>query len=277
MYTCYIYNTCADIACTALPTAVITTPPVVKETESTLELGCLATGAPLPTITWSRNGITFDPADTRVFLSGGNLTVSNVSAGDSGDYHCIATSTAGQVSASVSVAVVMVSPNNTIVTLRGNDIILDCVDMLVVEAPLLWSFEGEDVVLSDKNIVIENGSLLIRSVDLDDMGVYVCSVGDVMLNYSLQVLAAPRIVSLTEGPCDSPAAIIVPSDEILIINCSAFGIPPPRVALVFQGMEVVSVIHSLPFLPHYTPLSLPFFPTIPTIPHSFFPTTPHFI
>ncbi len=234
---------CIDLMSVDRPTATITTPPVVIETGSTLQLGCLATGAPAPMIVWSRNGMTFDPDDVRVSMAGGSLIVVNTTLNDSGDYQCIATSSAGTVSASLSVAVVTVSANaSDIVTVRSASVILDCVDMLVVEAPLQWGFEGTVVILSDKYTVLENGSLLVRDVDVADMGVYECVVGDVVLTHSLQVQAAPFIIALTEGSCENPGSLSIDSDATLLLNCTAYGIPPPTVTLLFEGRELVSVL-----------------------------------
>ncbi len=186
--------------------------------------------------------MTFDPTDERLFISGGSLIIRNSTLSDSGDYQCIAMSSAGTVSDSLPVSVVTVSVNGSdLVTVRGDDVILDCVNMLVVDAPLQWTFEGMIVTLSDKYTVLENGSLLVRSVDVADMGRYECVVGDVILTHLLEVRASPDIVFLTEGPCETPDMLPVDSDDTVLINCTAFGIPPPDVVLLFEGRVLVSV------------------------------------
>ena len=66
----------------------------------TLQLQCQATGAPPPNITWSRDGMTFDPSSERVVMTGRSLEIMNVNEDDSGTYFCIAVSTAGRVAVS---------------------------------------------------------------------------------------------------------------------------------------------------------------------------------
>ena len=66
----------------------------------TLQLQCLATGAPPPEVTWSREGMTFDIDDERVEMMGGSLVITGVNESDSGTYYCTAISTAGRVAVS---------------------------------------------------------------------------------------------------------------------------------------------------------------------------------
>ena len=72
-----------------------------------LQLKCLASGAPLPTIMWSRRGMTFDSTNSRLQLSGNSLTIDDVMQNDTGRYFCCATSSAGTAAASIEVVVVV--------------------------------------------------------------------------------------------------------------------------------------------------------------------------
>ena len=226
---------------TALPTANITTPPVAIATGATLQIDCTATGAPPPTFSWSRNGMTFDPNDERIMISSGSLIISSVGVDDSGDYYCTVTNSAGQVSASVPVAVVNVSDVSVVEVVRGDTVTVDCVDMRAVDAPLRWLFNSSVLELSDKHAVLGNGSLLIRGVDLEDMGDYVCEVGALTFTRTLNVSAAPEIVQFTEGECATPLFLSIDSDETVVLVCSVFGIPPPQVEWFYQGVRQVSL------------------------------------
>ena len=64
-------------------------------------------------------------------------------------------------------------------------------------------------------------------------------------------LAEPQIVEFPEGPCDMPDIIERTTERPVILTCSAFGIPPPSVQWLFQGMIEVGVasIGPTPFLP----------------------------
>ena len=85
----------------ARPVANISGPgDIIITAGMTLQLQCQATGAPPPNITWSRDGMTFDPSSERVVMTGRSLEIMNVNEDDSGTYFCIAVSTAGRVAVS---------------------------------------------------------------------------------------------------------------------------------------------------------------------------------
>ncbi len=69
--------------------------PVVIATGSILQLDCLVSGAPPPTVIWSHDGQVIDP--TRADTSSTSLIINDVLLNDTGRYYCVATSTAGQV------------------------------------------------------------------------------------------------------------------------------------------------------------------------------------
>lgn len=53
--------------------------------------------------------------------------------------------------------------------------------------------------------------------------------------------AAPEITQFSGGPCDDPDTLQVLSNENDLLVCSAFGIPPPNVTLIFKNSIVVSL------------------------------------
>ena len=96
----------------ALPTAIIMQPDIVLDEGRPLELTCITTGAPPPTVIWSRDGMTFDPMDTRITISEESLQITNVIVQDTGTYYCTATSTTGTVATSTMVTVLDVPMEN---------------------------------------------------------------------------------------------------------------------------------------------------------------------
>ena len=61
---------------------------------------CEATGNPVPTISWTRNGYPVDTSNSsRMYLSyeGKQLTIKNVSKTDSAVYRCVAENSLGNV------------------------------------------------------------------------------------------------------------------------------------------------------------------------------------
>ncbi|XP_043928375.1 roundabout homolog 2 isoform X18 [Protopterus annectens] len=62
-------------------------------------LKCQATGDPVPTISWLKDGLSLSLKDTRISLKDqGNLQIKNLRASDSGIYTCVATSSSGETS-----------------------------------------------------------------------------------------------------------------------------------------------------------------------------------
>ena len=232
-----------DFHSAELPTARISGPSsVVLAAGNSLQLDCVTTGSPPPEVVWSRNGSTFDPEDSRIRISGMTLMIVDLNESDSGMYNCIATSSAGQVSVAVPVYVVNVTSDfNVVEAVRGDIVLLDCVDMRELDAPLTWTFNFTELELSDKYTVIDNGSLLIRDVGLTDMGDYTCAVGDIELLHKLQVSAAPTFTMFPEGSCENPSLLMIDSDQNVDFVCAAFGIPPPTVLWVHEMDVLVSV------------------------------------
>ena len=60
-------------------------------------LSCNASGNPVPTISWTRDGSLISSGDQRISFEAGNrrLTITNVSRVDSGEYRCVADNSEG--------------------------------------------------------------------------------------------------------------------------------------------------------------------------------------
>ena len=173
-----------------------------------LELICTGTGAPPPNLSWSVSGQSFSEADDRVTMSGGTLTISDVNEADSGTYYCTAQSSAGIVSSSVNVQVLAVDSilASEVLGTRRQHMQLDCVPGLRQGAQVVWVFEMMSLVDSDKYSITENGSLIVRSIDLADMGVYMCILGDIVINVTLTV----QCMYMYTVKCIAPLNILYP-------------------------------------------------------------------
>ena len=57
-----------------------------------MTLSCNASGNPVPEISWTRDGSPVSSGDQRISFEAGNrqLTITNVSRADSGEYRCVA-------------------------------------------------------------------------------------------------------------------------------------------------------------------------------------------
>ena len=154
-----------------------------------VELVCSGTGAPPPEFSWSVDGRSFSAADNHITMSGGTLTISDANKTDSGVYYCSAQSSAGTVATSVSVQVLELTSllSSEVLGTRGHNMQLDCAPGLRQGAKVVWVFEMMSLADSDKYSITENGSLIVRNIDLADMGVYMCILGDIAINVTLTV------------------------------------------------------------------------------------------
>ena len=69
------------------------------------ELPCVASGFPLPTYSWSRDGDVISSTQERVVRAGGNLVFRQTMVSDSGTYTCVARNDIGQTSSSVTLSI----------------------------------------------------------------------------------------------------------------------------------------------------------------------------
>ena len=77
---------------------ITTQPQVGPVTEGdNVTLSCNASGGPLPTITWTRDGSVLNSSVPRISLEAESreLTITNISRADSGEYRCVANNSEG--------------------------------------------------------------------------------------------------------------------------------------------------------------------------------------
>ena len=62
-------------------------------------LSCNASGIPVPTITWTRNGSVLNSSVPRISFGAESreLTITNINRADSGEYRCVANNSEGNV------------------------------------------------------------------------------------------------------------------------------------------------------------------------------------
>ena len=70
-----------------------------------MTLSCDASGKPVPTISWTRNGSPVNATiDSRFSFSAGDrqLTITNVNRADSGEYRCVASNILGNATSNAA-------------------------------------------------------------------------------------------------------------------------------------------------------------------------------
>ena len=80
----------------------------------------------------------------------------------------------------------------TILARLRQNMLLECSDTLPPGTPVSWEFNSAPLPPSDKHVITTNGSLLVRNVQLQDMGEYRCVVDGVRLTRELVIEGVGR-------------------------------------------------------------------------------------
>ncbi|KAH8254004.1 hypothetical protein KR032_007920 [Drosophila birchii] len=161
-----------------------------QPTSKNLELGtlskvhCKAQGTPAPQVKWTRE--TQLPLPANVTDQNGTLIFHQVSNEQRGQYTCIASNSQGQISATVSINVVVapkfsVPPEGPIEVLETGTAVIHCQAIGEPKPTIRWdkdlSYLNENNTDSERFTIMENGTLEIRDVRPEDEGRYGCTIG----------------------------------------------------------------------------------------------------
>ncbi|KAI8491534.1 hypothetical protein Bbelb_307340, partial [Branchiostoma belcheri] len=157
--------------------AIITTPPL----NQTVRVGepatfhCLATGTPVPMVTWLFNG---GPSGTQQ-PQNAYLQFPSVGLQHMGRYTCVARNLQDRQDTAEAYLTVLMSPEITslsgprLVKLR-EDLRLDCTTVGSPPPAVTWFRDGQLLLTSDRVSFPSQGALLILYVDYADEGQYTC-------------------------------------------------------------------------------------------------------
>ncbi|KAG8556198.1 hypothetical protein GDO81_017962 [Engystomops pustulosus] len=212
-----------------------------KNSSATLE--CIATGIPLPRISWRKDGSILYENSERYFISGsGSLSFPLTDITDSGIYICLATNAAGSSQKKTELMVydppfIIPGPKNITVEVNKQTI-LNCDSRGTPKPKVEWNKNGQLLnTETNRNIyrVLPSGSLLILSPTVDDTGTYVCSTsndaGHDKIEVSLTVLVPPSIA-------DEVTNIFVSKSSSAVIPCTVYGVPHPTVQWLKDGIRL---------------------------------------
>lgn len=161
-----------------------------QPTSKNLELGtvgkvhCRAQGTPNPQIKWTAEG---GDLSEEIEDRNGTLVFRNVTASQSGNYTCFAKNVQGEISATVAITVVvaprfLVFSDGPINVTEMGDAMLHCQATGDPTPTIQWD---KDLVYLSGNEseasryeVLENGTLLLHKVHLEDEGQYGCTIGN---------------------------------------------------------------------------------------------------
>nr|XP_021547233.1 hemicentin-2 [Neomonachus schauinslandi] len=204
-----------------------------------LWLRCAARGSPTPRIGWTIND---RPVTEGVSEQDGGSTLQRVAVTreDSGTYVCWAENRVGRVQA-VSFVHVKEAPVlqgeafSYLVEPVGSSIQLDCVVRGTPAPDIHWIKDGLPLRGSRLRYRLQNGSLTIRSTEMDDAGQYQC-----LAENEVGVVEKVVILVLQSAPVFQvePQDVTVRSGEDVALQCQASGEPVPTVEWLRAGQPL---------------------------------------
>ncbi|KAL8608110.1 hypothetical protein ACOMHN_016565 [Nucella lapillus] len=195
--------------------------------DSRFELECVARGIPTPVVTWMLNG---RPLAASPSVNGvSTVTVRHAMQENGGEYTCVATNSASQVSATARVIIkvpprVIVPPGDRAVRI-AEKVILDCSVAGDPPPEILWTKNGRSVQLSERILQLGNGSLVIYDLLSSDAGEYKCiAINDAGTS------EAQSIITVNSEPnfLIEPKSRTVDEGETVTFDCTAGGEPRPE-------------------------------------------------
>ncbi|XP_073909095.1 hemicentin-2 isoform X2 [Castor canadensis] len=214
---------------------------VVQDGETTLE--CNATGKPLPTVTWEKDGhpVGMEPG-LRLQNRDQRLHVELAQEAHTGHYRCVAQNMAGSAERRFTISV-LVPPEligdsdpvaNITAALHG-PLTLLC-EATGVPAPVVHWFREEEPISPGEDTYLLAGGWMLRMTQVQerDRGLYSClasnEAGEARRNFSVEVLVPPSIDSE-----DLEEMIKVSEGQTAQLTCNATGHPPPKVTWFKDG------------------------------------------
>ncbi|TKS74334.1 Hemicentin-1 Fibulin-6 [Collichthys lucidus] len=227
-------------------------PPVISSQGGTVtvvvneaaRLDCEATGVPVPSLTWLKDGspVASESHGMQVLSGGRVLSLNSALVSDTGRYTCVAVNAGGEQHREYDLRV-YVPPNikgeevNATVML-GHPVELRCQSDAIPPPTLSWRKDGRPLFRKPGLTVSVDGSVLkINSAQVQDSGRYSCEAtnvaGKTEKNYNLNVWVSPSI----RGSEDVSLLTVIEGGLITLV-CESSGIPPPSLTWRKDGSEL---------------------------------------
>ncbi|XP_019904855.2 hemicentin-1 isoform X2 [Esox lucius] len=217
---------------------------VVVNNPASLE--CEATGIPLPSLTWLKDGspVASLSESIQVLFGGRVLSLTSAQVTDTGKYTCVAINAGGEQQKDYDLTV-YVPPNImgeevNATAMLGRVVELRCESDAIPPPTLSWRKDGRPFFRKPGLTVSEDGSVLkIDSAQVQDSGRYTCEAtniaGKTEKNYNLNVWVSPSIRGSEEV-----SSITVMEGNLITLVCESSGIPPPSLVWHMDGSELKS-------------------------------------
>ncbi|XP_072199268.1 hemicentin-1 isoform X3 [Excalfactoria chinensis] len=208
---------------------------------SPVVISCTASGVPVPSVHWTKNGIKLLPrGDGYRILPSGAVEIPAVQLAHAGRYTCVARNTAGSAHKHTTLHVqeppiIQIQPGMLDVVVN-NPVLLPCEAVGTPQPIIMWQKEGISIMSTGNGYtVLPNGSLQITESAVEDAGTYTCvaqnPAGTALGKIKLKVQVPPVIKS-------HPKKYVVPVDQSVTLQCDAKGNPGPEISWHKDGQQV---------------------------------------
>ncbi|NWU93884.1 HMCN1 protein, partial [Upupa epops] len=215
-----------------------------------ISLDCEATGIPLPSIMWLKNGWPVTLNNSMRILSGGRtLRLTHTSVADEGQYTCVVTNAAGEVRKDFDLSVLVpprIVGENKLEDVKVKEkhrVTLTCEAIGNPVPQITWMKDGQILTEDEDHQFLSSRRFLqILNVQVTDTGRYTCiasnTAGDKSKSYSLNVLVSPTIVGADHRGNAEEVTVILNSPTSLV--CEAYSYPPAIITWLKDGNPVES-------------------------------------
>uniref|UniRef100_A0A3B5AUN6 Cell adhesion molecule-related/down-regulated by oncogenes n=1 Tax=Stegastes partitus TaxID=144197 RepID=A0A3B5AUN6_9TELE len=212
---------------------------------SHVALLCEATGVPVPSITWLKDGTPISSLQWQWSIRGNRLELGPLSLSHAGTYTCVAKNNEGQTQKDYTLTVqsptILDSDHPSEVRApTGEELTLECRANGIPTPRLSWLKDGVTLEGSDtRHIVTPDGSTMtLLRLSPEDSGTYTClavsPAGQESKIYTLFVL--PPSIS---GETTVPREVQVTQDSAVTLECQAAGSPPPQISWLKNGRPLL--------------------------------------
>ncbi|KAE8292435.1 Hemicentin-1 [Larimichthys crocea] len=255
-YTCKVSNVAGQVDRTFRVTVHV--PPVLDGSlreslnytlGSHVALLCEASGVPVPSITWLKDGTPIESSlQWQWSVRGNRLELGPLTLSHAGTYTCVAKNSEGRTQKDYTLTV-QVSPTildsehpSDVSAPVGEELTLVCRATGIPTPRLSWLKDGVTLEGSDtRHIAVtpDGSTLTLLRLSPEDSGTYTCSAaspaGQESKIYTLFVLVPPSI----SGETSVPREVQVTQDSAVTLECQAAGNPPPQISWLKNGRPVL--------------------------------------
>ncbi|XP_023814399.1 hemicentin-1 [Oryzias latipes] len=255
-YTCKVSNMAGQVDRTfklAVHIPPVLDGPLRESINSTLgshvALLCEATGVPVPSITWLKDGSPIESSlQWQWSVRGNRLELGPLSLSHAGTYTCVAKNSEGQTQKDYTLTV-QVSPTildsdqaSDVSAPMGEEVTLDCRVNGIPTPRISWLKDGVTLVESNSHHISlspDGGKLTFLRLSAEDSGTYTClavsTVGQDTKIYTVYVLVPPSI----SDESTIPREVQVTQDSVVTLECRAAGHPPPQISWMKNGRPLL--------------------------------------